>query len=55
MEENNYNGWLVSKSLVKRSLAVWGHLMLAQIVVFIVFMLMMIVLGIVVGFMSVFV
>lgn len=36
MNETQYNGWLQSPSLVKRSLAVVGHYMVGQIVILLV-------------------
>lgn len=33
--EKKYDGWLVSDSLIKRSLAVYGHSVFAQVLVMI--------------------
>jgi hypothetical protein len=39
MSEKQYNGWLASPSLIKRSLAVVGHYLFGQIVVCLVVVL----------------
>lgn len=31
--KKQYNGWLVSDSILERSMAVWGHSMLATIII----------------------
>ena len=45
MDEKKYNGWLVSDSLVKRTVAVYCHYLLGNLLVAIVFILLLIMLG----------
>ncbi len=49
MNEKQYNGWLVSPSLVKRSLAVVGHYLLGQLIVCVVVVLPLMLLGMLFG------
>tara|TARA_Y100000114_G_scaffold149775_1_gene164398 strand:+ start:2481 stop:2636 length:156 start_codon:yes stop_codon:yes gene_type:complete len=42
MSDKKYDGWLVSDSLIKRSMAVYGHSIIAQIMVMIPFMALII-------------
>lgn len=53
MNENKYKGWLLSNNLIKRSLAIVGHLMIGQLIIFVIIMMFCFVLGIGAGFMSV--
>jgi len=46
----SYRGWLVSDSLIKRAFAVWGHYMVAGLIV----VAPMILLSMITGFLSVF-
>jgi hypothetical protein len=40
-----YNGWLVSESIVKRSLAVWWHFMLGYVIIILTVWLFAVVIG----------
>ena len=48
-EERKYDGWLVSDSLIKRSLAVYGHSALGGLIIFGVFFMFLFVLGLIAG------
>jgi hypothetical protein len=50
--EKEYKGWLVSDSLLKRSLAVLGHFVLAEMIVIGVLLLLLIILMVFVGIMG---
>ena len=41
MSDKKYEGWLVSDSLIKRSLAVYGHSVVAQLLVMVPFLVLM--------------
>lgn len=46
MKEEKYNGWLNDKNIIKRSFAILGHLMIAQLIMFGILIGMCIVFGI---------
>lgn len=35
-QEQQYNGWLVSNNLIKRSIAVWGHFILGYFIIILI-------------------
>lgn len=41
MEENRYNGWLVSPNFIKRVVAVFGYTMLASLLFYVLIFLVM--------------
>ena len=52
MNEKQYSGWLTSPSLIKRSLAVVGHYIVGQLIIFLVIGLPLLLLALLLGGLS---
>ncbi len=52
MPDQEYRGWLVSNSFLKRAFAVWGHFAVAHLIIVFSFGLVAVVAAIILGMMS---
>jgi len=48
-KEKIYDGWLVSDSFLKRAFATWGHMIVAQLIAFIILVILFFMIGVVEG------
>lgn len=49
VKEKKYEGWLVSNNFLKRSFAVWGHFMVAHLIIVFGVLLTIFILALIIG------